>query len=527
MYPSKHLSSKQVQVREAAEARFFAFVKLVAPWLETGHIHEQVCDWMQKNFQLGLTHQLILLPRGHLKSTLAYLWVCWRLVKNPALTVLYASASHKLAEMQTNSMQAVLEGPEVSLYWPNLINPDKGKRDVWRLHEFTVDHPYRKERGVRDYTLRAMGIGHNVTGAHGDLLMLDDVVAPEAEQASPWTKEGRQKLETWYSFMTSVLNPGGEVLAIGTRYHAKDLYHKLTEVERINFDTTGGEESREKMFQVFQRVVETNGQFLWPRRQGKAGDWYGFDARILAGIQAGYLDKAKFYSQYYQNPVDPETQAFAKHFSYYDPSKLVFNKGRWFLTNEYLAQTPLNVFTAVDVASTTNKDSDYTAVVTVGVDPENNRYILDIDRFQTDRLSTIIEAIFNAHNKWKFRRVRIEVVAAQRFLFTELRDQMRARNVFFGVEEYRPPVAQGRKQERIVGILEPLYANAMIKHFRGGNCEVLEEELVMDHPPHDDIADALAMVSEICVKPVPHHFDSKRPETNVIKFHRRFGGVAV
>ncbi len=95
----------------------------------------------------------------------------------------------------------------------------------------SVDHPRRLEKGVRDFTVRAVGLGHGVTGSHGDVLMLDDIVAPEAEQYSPWTVEGRAKLETWYSFMSSVLNAGGEVVGVGTRYHAKDIYQRLIDTD--------------------------------------------------------------------------------------------------------------------------------------------------------------------------------------------------------------------------------------------------------------------------------------------------------
>src|SRR3990167_3914731 len=526
-YPQAGLSKKQLEVREAAESSFFIFVRLVAPWLELGHVHYDMCTWMQKNYESGVSHQLLLLPRGHLKSTLSYLWVCWRIVKNPAITCLYASASHKLAELQAAAIQAILEGPEVSLYWPTLVSQDEGRREVWRAHEFSVDHPLRKQLGVRDFTVRAVAIGHNVTGSHASLIVLDDVVAPEAEQHSPWTSEGRQKLETYYSFMTSVLNPGGEILGIGTRYHAKDLYNKLMQAQTPYYDEEGNLQENKRLFICQVKTVEENGQFLWPRRIGRDGSWYGFNWDTLNKIRAGYLDKSKFFSQYYQNPIDPESQQFTKNFGYYDKEKLDFNGNRWYLKNEYGTRIPLNVYTAVDIASTANKDSDYTAVVTIGVDPENRRYILDIDRFQTERISTIIDSIFKCFDRWRFKRVRIEVIAAQRFVYTELRDQMRYRNVFFGVDEYRPSVAQGKKQERLLSVLEPLYANGLMFHFRGGLCEILEEELVMDHPPHDDIADALAMVSETCERPHPGAFNQLRNENNIIKFHPRFGGVAV
>jgi hypothetical protein len=38
-------------------------------------------------------------------------------------------------------------------------------------------------------------------------------------------------------------------------------------------------------------------------------------------------------------------------------------------------------------------------------------------------------------------------------------------------------------------------------HYMGGNCQVLEEELVMTRPPHDDVKDCLANVVDSAIAP--------------------------
>ena len=51
----------------------------------------------------------------------------------------------------------------------------------------------------------------------------------------------------------------------------------------------------------------------------------------------------------------------------------------------------------------------------------------------------------------------------------------------------------------------------------------MEEELVMEHTPHDDMADALASVNEIAERPsiTQRAGDKSSP----VKFHPRWGGV--
>ena len=521
LYSDAHLTPKERAFRAACESRFAAYVRAVAPWLVLGHIHDDVSDELQQNYEKNITHQLELLPRGHLKSTLLYLFATWLIIKNPAITIIYASASHTLAELQLFSMKQIIASSIVMHYWPGLLNIDEGKRKVWRQTEIAVDHPSREQKGVRDYTMRSIAIGHNVTGAHCDVLMLDDVVAPESAEYSPWSDTGRQKLETWYSFMSSVLNPDGHIIAVGTRYHNKDLYNVMMKAEIESFGPTGELLSKTPLFVFRVETVETNGQFLWPRTQGVKGNWEGFDWDILNKKKATYADKAKFYSQYYQNPVDPESSKFVQNFQYYDNSKLVFRKRHWYLKSTAFEETLLNVYSAIDIAYTTNRLSDFTALTTIGIDSENKRYILDIQRVQTDRLSILADLVFNVFSKWTFSRIRVESTAAQIFFVTLLRDEMRKRNIFFNLEEFKP---QLKKQERIVGVLEPLYKNNLLFHYRGGNCQLLEEELVMQHPPHDDIADSLASVNEIAVRPTVTGVPSDKP-SNIITFHPKFGGV--
>jgi hypothetical protein len=50
-------------------------------------------------------------------------------------------------------------------------------------------------------------------------------------------------------------------------------------------------------------------------------------------------------------------------------------------------------------------------------------------------------------------------------------------------------------------VLEPKYDNQQVWHYKGGNCQPLEEELTQRHPPHDDIKDALANAIAISIVP--------------------------
>ena len=125
------------------------------------------------------------------------------------------------------------------------------------------------------------------------------------------------------------------------------------------------------------------------------------------------------------------------------------------------------------------------------------------------------------YKKSRFKKIRAEVVAAQRLIITQFKEFMRSQDIIFTIEEYNPP-RNMKKEERISAILEPRYTNKMIWHYKGGNCQTLEEELLMSNPEHDDIKDALASVVEIAKPPMARQRWWKKETDNV--YNARFGG---
>jgi hypothetical protein len=61
-------------------------------------------------------------------------------------------------------------------------------------------------------------------------------------------------------------------------------------------------------------------------------------------------------------------------------------------------------------------------------------------------------------------------------------------------------------------------------HYKGGNTQVLEEELSSRHPPHDDVIDALASAVDIAVKPA--RSSGRQRKNNVVWANNRFRGAS-
>lgn len=511
------LSTKALQIKEKAEHDLVSFIALVAPYRVLGGVHIELCQWLTR--PSGKDHQLVLLPRAHQKSAIAALYVAWRIARDPVVTILYLSANSRLAEKQLKMIKDILESDIFQMYWPDHLFPDEGKREKWTNSEIAIDHPRRKEEGIRDATVFTAGLTTGITGLHFDEVILDDVVVQE----NAMKEDLRNLTATQVSLIASIANPDSQTKAFGTRYHPKDLYNDLVNMVEEVYDDEGNILEKVPVYETFERVVESvgdgTGEFLWPKQRRSDGKWFGFDTRELARKRAQYLDKTQFYAQYYQNPNDPEGSGINRElFQYYDRKHITKE-----ISGVYFKQDKLNVYAAIDFAFSTTKKADFTSICVIGIDARGNIYILDIDRFKTNKMSEYFEHIRSLHTKWGFRKLRAEVTAAQDVIVEDLKTSyFKPLGLSITIDKHRPNRHMGTKAERISATLEPRYANGALWHYVGGHCQILEEELVLENPPHDDVKDSLASACEIAIAPMLH--TSRNKERNVINFNR-FGGM--
>lgn len=484
----KDSTDKVTLLRTLCEQSFYDYIKTVAPYAVMGNVHKEFCDFLQYNPDKA-SYLLGLLPRGHRKSFIIGMYCNWRIMKNPAITILYCSSTTDLAEKQLRSIKQTMETKLHQKLWPDLIDPIEGNRDKWSASEICVDHPLRAREGVRDSTVSTAGLTTTTTGAHADLIVLDDLVEPNNNNPS-----GRRLVEERYSQMQSILNAGGMIVAVGTRYDPKDLYDRLLSAYEEQYDEEGNIIGKKKSWSVFQREVEKDGEFLWPRAKRADGKAFGYNMQELSRIKGNYLDVSQFYAQYYNDPNRIGASRYdRKNFIYYDKEKLAESNGRWTIGGK-----KLSLFAAVDFAYTLSASADSSCIAVVGITADKLYYIIDIDRFKTERLTEYFDHLEKLYSKYHFRKIRGEATLAQSVIVKYLKDRFASLGYPVQIEEYKP---QRDKVVRMDSVLRPLYEDNRIYHYKGGNCELLESELLAAKPEHDDIMNAVADAVEIAVPP--------------------------
>src|SRR5258707_5108835 len=247
------ISEERARRRELAESDLEEFISLVHPLRLLGNIHREIIRWWTS---VGSnSHQLLLLPRDHMKSALIAYRVAWELTRDPTLRVLYISSTSNLATKQLKFIKDIITDDVYRMYWPDMVVKEEAKREQWTQREISLDHPKRREESIRDPSIFTAGLTSNIVGLHCDIAVLDDVVV----QSNAYLEEGRQKVIDQYSYLSSIETVNAREWVVGTRYHPKDLYSSLLEMEIDEYDENGDKKASTSLFESKEYPEETAG----------------------------------------------------------------------------------------------------------------------------------------------------------------------------------------------------------------------------------------------------------------------------
>jgi predicted phage terminase large subunit-like protein len=148
---------------------------------------------------------------------------------------------------------------------------------------------------------------------------------------------------------------------------------------------------------------------------------------------------------------------------------------------------PVEVYCGVDPASSLSSTADYFVVSTIGIDCDNNKYIIDVYR---DRISPAEQPakLIEVFKKYRPKRMKIETVGYQEALRTAVRELMLKESLYIpGLEKGVKP--RNRKSERLLSLV-PIFAKGTF-YFRPQDNIPQQEFLSYPRGKHDDVMDAI------------------------------------
>lgn len=445
-------------------------------YIHNWHI-DCIVEYLQALERGEMRRLIINMPPRSLKSiTASVAWPAWLLGRNPSAQIITASYAHDLSIKHSVDTRLIMESPWYKQCFPGTVIA----RDQNEKRKFQTTR-----RGHR----KATSVGGSVTGEGGDFLIMDDPLKPD-EAPSDVVRNGTN---SWIdqTFLTRENDPKtSRALLVMQRLHEADPAGHLME-------KGGWEQLILPAYFEKRTIIEINNRkwineedsFLQEDRMGEEE----LDKKLTE------LGMYGFVGQYLQRPTPEGGGEFqARWIQYYNNfSRKFTSKG-------------MNVYILYDPANTKKNqervDPDYTAMVVVGLAPDNNYYLLDLvrDRFNpTERVNKLIEL----HMKWSKLCGKPPTVAVEQYgMMTDkfyIEKEMDERNYRFRVVEVK---GQIKKEDRIRRLI-PLFENNRVYLPRqilydsidGTQYELVEkllkEELtVFPVGRHDDMIDALARI---------------------------------
>lgn len=361
MQPSeKSIAAAALLQRRRSRDDLLSFVLSTKDDFEVAAHHKLIASALQE-VEAGLCKRLMIFcPPRHTKSELATRrFPAWYLGRHPNKQVISASYNSELATDFGREVRNIIGTPEYRSIFPETtLSSDSQAANRWHTDS------------GGNYI--AAGVGTAITGRGADLGIIDDPVKDRQEADSELIRE---RIFDWYTstFYTRLM-PNASIVLIQTRWHEDDLAGRL-----LGAMEEGGEH-----YKVIDLPAIAKGKDPLERKEGEAlwPEWY--PEPRLREIQA-VIGARDWSALYQQEPVSDEGAYFKKDwFKFYTPATLPHG---------------LRIYGASDYA-TKDSEGDYTVHGVVGVDNEENIYILDWWRRQAES-DMWVEACIDLMEKWK------------------------------------------------------------------------------------------------------------------------------
>ena len=498
---NKHNVSKQNEALHLAKNDLIAFGKLFLPddfmRSETPPFHYEIADTITdpKKQQVA-----IILPRGHGKTVLTKcdIMQAFCFAKDP-LFYGWVSATAKLATGNMDYIKYHLEFNERIQYFFGSLKGTK-----WT------------ETDVETTNGCKLISKSNISGIRGgaklhkryDLIILDDF-EDENNTITPEARSKNSNLITAVVF--PALEPGtGRLRINGTPVHYDSFINNLI----VNYEKSIQEGNDFSWDVVLKKAIEPGGTMLW-------NSWFG--EKEMERKKKFYADSGqpyKFFQEYMMEVQSADDSIFTReHIKYYDGTFMHEEESGISFLNINGDVKPINVFVGVDPATdSVRRDADYSVLLAIGVDADNNIYVLDYLRKRSipvlgipgEAKKGIVDYMFDYSKTYHPSLFIVEDTTMSKPVFQALRAETRRRNDFSVRFKEEKPGTRMSKRDRIQEILAQRFAIRSV--FLKKEHYDLQHEIITFGPRmgHDDTIDALAYACKYANPPIGINEDKEK-----------------
>jgi predicted phage terminase large subunit-like protein len=331
--PSPQEAAQELLRRRGARKSLISFTEYTNAAYQAAAHHRLIAEKLEAIERGDIDRLMINMPPRHGKSELgSRRFPAWFLGRNPQATIMSASYNLDKAEEFGGEVRDIVKSAEYrNLFSEVELKEDTRAKGFWRTNQ-------------GGYYISA-GVGTALTGRGtvGPIVLIDDPLKDRAEADS---ERHRENVKQWYSSVVLSRFPRA-VVVVQTRWHEDDLTGWLLEEQ-----ARGGDK-----WEILELpAISPDGKALWP-------EFYPIE--VLQRLKRSTIPRD--WSALYQQRPAPDEGAYFKR--------------EWF---RHYSETPkhLRIYGASDYA-VTEGGGDYTVHLVVGVDPDDNIYVLDLWRGQT------------------------------------------------------------------------------------------------------------------------------------------------
>ena len=225
------------------------------------------------------------------------------------------------------------------------LYPDIGKGGAWASTNIVC------KNGAR---LTCKGFGSSVRGAHPYWIVVDDGLKDNVI----YSQLQRQKsIDYFHSVIMNMLVPGGQIIVVGTPFHASDLYGDLKSKAKRRGETKG-------WFVIEYPAIFPNGQILWPQR------WSFSDLMEKRATQGNII----FSRENLCRPITNESSIFP--LKVLERCLIGMEKYRLVKNRDDFPMKFAKVVVGCDFSISANVGADYTVFTVWGVTADRDMYLL-------------------------------------------------------------------------------------------------------------------------------------------------------
>jgi hypothetical protein len=419
-------SVDRANLRRLAQNDLFILAKGVLGYPDVNRdTHKAFCDFL---VDCPKQRRLSLMPRSHLKSTLATITDSIRLViKNPEHErILIASETATQAEAFLKEIKGHWEnGRVLRQLFPELV-PERfsGQGIEWSTKKASVNRvaPHKEPHWM------TIGVGGAVTGVHFTRIKPDDLVGIEADRSPAKMKE----TISWNGNIEPLLTDQHVDIIdwTGTRWGRTDLY---ADIMKVYGDRLA----------VFTRQAIENNCIIFPQKH----TWEEYN----------FLQTARpkvWFAQYCNNPMAGGKNDFpVERVGFFrfgvDFTEVIFTKDgvekRWRFDQ-------LDRVITCDPNSGSKTAENYAVVCVSAVSPDDEVFVLEIVASLFSP-SELVDEIFRLAERWRPRVIGIEK-AGQQNTDHYMKLKMEKERMYFNVQPLSPK--NQHKEDRVRGYLEPI-----------------------------------------------------------------------